>query len=133
MNTLQAMDQTQETSRGVLGSCRADDVRPDQAHRAQVCTIIFDLLSAARCGKVAEYLRPMPITRLHLARLAFREIGAVQIASALHAAQFSITRVGVRVPFVQAVATLTTAIKVYAEDVDQLVTIYSQARIARLR
>ena len=133
MNTHQATDRTPEAPRGGIGAYRTDAVRPDLYHRAQVCNIVFDLLSAAQCGRVAEYLRPIPITRLHSAQRAFREIGAIQIASALHATQFSLTRVGLRVPFTQAVATLTAALEAHAANLDHLVTRYSQDRITRQR
>ena len=133
MNTPQATDLERQTSQDVLNACLTHAERPDQYHRAQVCTIVFDVMAAAHCGKVAEYLRPIPITRLHSARQAFREIGALQIASALHAAQFSLTRVGFRVPFAQAMASLTAALEAHAENVEHLVVSYSRARITRLR
>ncbi|MDE2220365.1 MAG: hypothetical protein KGL25_02860 [Gammaproteobacteria bacterium] len=115
---------TQAATRRVPSASPSGALRRDQYHRAQVCAIVTDLLMAARCGKVEEYLRPLPITRLHMAQRAFREIGATRLASALHAAQFSLTRVGVRVPFAQAVLTLTAALESRTEDVDRLIAQY---------
>ena len=133
METLQSTDITRDASHRMLSAYRADTVRPDRYHRAQVCTLVFDLLAAAHGGKVAEYLKPLPITRLHAAQRAFREIGAMRIASALHAAQFSLTRVGLRVSFAQAVSTLTAVLEAKTEDVDYLVANYSRAQSTRLR
>jgi len=133
METLHAEGITHNASHAGVSNHPSAAARPDQTHRAHVCEIVFDLLSAARCGKVSEYLRPIPITRLHMARRAFREIGAIHLASSLHAAQFSLTRVGVRVSFAQAISTLTAAVEARIEDVDQLVANYSRVRITRCR
>jgi len=129
METLQSGDIKHYASHRALSAAPSGAVRPDQYHRVQVCTIVFDLLSAARCGQVAEYLKPIPITHLNVAERAFREIGAIRIASALHATQFGLTRVGIRTSFAQAVTTLTAALESRCEDVDQLVANYSRGRI----
>jgi hypothetical protein len=120
MEALQSTDIAPDAAHQRLGVFPSAAERPDLNHRTQACTIVFDLLSAAQCGKVGDYLRPIPITRLHMAQRAFREVGATRLASALHAAQFSLTRVGVRVSFTQAVSTLTAALEARTEDVDQL-------------
>jgi hypothetical protein len=133
METLHTKDIAHHAAQAVLGTYPSAVARPDQTHRAQVCAVVFDLLSAARCGKVSEYLRPIPITPLHMVRRAFREIGATHLASSLHAAQFSLTRVGLRVPFAQAISTLTAAPEARTEDVDQLVANYSRVGLTRSR
>ena len=102
----------------------------DPYQRARVCTAVFDLLAAAKCDALIEYLTPIPVTRLRAAQNAFREIGANRIASALHTAQFSLTRVGVRIPMAQVVATLTAALKASTKDdnIDFLIAVYSHSR-----
>lgn len=102
----------------------------DPYQRARVCTTVLDLLAAVQSDALPEYLRPVPVTRLRAAQNALREIGANRIAGALHAAQVSLTRVGIRMPLAQVVETLTLALKsaTEVENVNQLITLYSHAR-----
>jgi len=110
----------------------ADD-GSDPYQRARACATVFDLLAAAQSDALNEYLKPTPITRLRAAQNAFREIGAIRIAGALHAAQFSLTRVGIPMPLAQVVATLTAALKAFAEveNVDLLIGVYPHSRNRR--
>jgi hypothetical protein len=133
MNTMQAAGVTPAVVHHFPTAYLGSDIRPDQCHRAQTCTLVFDLVAAACADKIAEFLHPNPITRLHYAQRAFRVIGATQLASALHTAQFSLTKAGVQVPFAQVAATLTAAFKEHSDNIDQLVTRYTHARITRLR
>jgi hypothetical protein len=133
MNPLLTTTSVQETDYLSPADQLIADDGYDPYHRARVCTTVFDLLAAAQSDQLVEYLKPIPVTRLRAAQNAFREIGANRIASALHAAQFSLTRVGVRMPFAQAVATLTAALKApfEDEDVDLLIAAYSHPRLRR--
>jgi hypothetical protein len=102
----------------------------DPYQRARVCTAVLDLLAAVQSDALTEYLKPSPVTRLRAAQNAFREVGANCIAGALRAAQFSLTQVGSRLPMAEVVETLTLALKsaTEAENVNQLIALYSHAR-----
>ena len=129
MEAIQAMEGMLDRPADARGWRTAPGPEFEQHHRAQICSTVYDMLSAARSGMMIEYLGAIPITRLNAAQRAFREIGATGLATAVRTAQFGVTRAGAPLRLPQAVANLSAALASSTEDVDLLIANYWRVRI----
>jgi hypothetical protein len=103
----------------------------DQQRRARVGELVLGIWTAARRGRLADYLEPIPLTRLYAAQRACREIGAVRVANIFRSGLFNLTRVGAPVALSQVVVEMTILLTATTEDVDGLVSRFTDPRLRK--
>jgi len=95
-------------------------------HRALVKQRVVEFWNAVQEARLAEYLDPLPQTRLYAAQSAFREIGATRVSNILREGLHKLTRVGLPQPLPLVAGEIMGAARAAAEDVPALAASYSK-------
>jgi hypothetical protein len=101
-------------------------------HRALVQQRVSEFWNAVQEARLAEYLEPLPQTRLHASQRAFREIGAIRVSNILREGLHKLTRVGAPRPLPLVASEMMRAALAAAEDVCTLVSDYSKTPVRKI-